>query len=172
MSRGGARKGAGRPKGQGKFAVPTKPIRVPENMIDEIYKFINFKGYNLPLYNCSVSAGFPSPADDHMDINLDLNEHLIQHPTATFFVRVSGDSMINAGISEGDLLVVDKSLDARSGRIVIASVDGMLTVKRFSKQNGKVLLIAENPKYKPIEITEGNEALVWGVVTNVIKKMV
>jgi len=172
MSRGGARKGAGRPVGQGKFAVPTKPIRVPENMVEEIYSFINFKGYKLPLYDCSVSAGFPSPADDHMDLKIDLNEHLIQHPTATFFVRVAGDSMTGVGIEEGDLLVVDRSLEAKSGRIVIAAVDGMLTVKRLHKADGNISLVAENPKYKPIEITEVNDALVWGVVTNVVKSMI
>lgn len=171
MSQGGARKGAGRPVGQGKYALPTKPIRVPEHMVEDIYSFINFKGYKIPLYDCTVSAGFPSPADDYMDSKIDLNEHLISHPTATFFVRVSGDSMIGAGIEEGDLLVVDRSLEAKNGLIVIAAIDGMLTVKRLSKKDGNISLLAENKKYKPIEIKEGNDALIWGVVKNVIKNL-
>ena len=168
MPRGGARPGAGRPKGQGKFKAPTKPIRVPENMIAKIMEFIDCKGYSLPFYSSTVQAGFPSPADDHMEAKLDLNKHLVKHPAATFFVRVAGDSMINAGIHAGDILVVDKSLDPRSGKIVIAAVDGQLTVKRLVNEGQKTWLMPENDDFKPIELEEGNDVVIWGVVTNVL----
>lgn len=168
MTRGGARKGAGRRKGCGKFGEKTKPMRVPESMVSSVLAYINHQGYQLPLYLSSVSAGFPSPADDHMDGKLDLNEHLIKHPTATFFVRVNGDSMINAGIYDGDLLVVDRSLEPTDGKIVIVALDGELTVKRLKKTRHAVTLIPENPRYKPIEIKDEQELIVWGVVTTVL----
>ena len=137
MPRGGARSGAGRPKGKGKFGEKTTPIRIPESMVDEVLQFVNYKGYALPLYASKVQAGFPSPADDFMEGRLDLNQHLVKHPTATFFVRVSGDSMIEAGIHPDDILVVDRSLEPRHGKIVIAALDGELTVKRLHKTSSK-----------------------------------
>ncbi len=121
-----------------------------------------------PLFTCGVSAGFPSPADDHIDRNLDLNELLIQHPVATFFVRVAGDSMKDAGINHGDILVVDRSLEATSGKIVIAIVNGELTVKRFMQSQTSCQLVAANSNYPPVEITEDTEFTVWGVITSVI----
>lgn len=121
-----------------------------------------------PLFTCGVSAGFPSPADDHIDRKLDLNELLIQHPVATFFVRVAGDSMKDAGINHGDILVVDRSLEATSGKIVIAIVNGELTVKRFVQNHTSCQLVAANSNYPPVEITEDTEFSVWGVVTSVI----
>jgi DNA polymerase V len=168
MIRGGIRPGAGRPKGIGKFNETTKPIRLPVSMIDHVMKFVNAKGYKVPLYSCKVQAGFPSPADDYLESFLDLNEYLIKHPAATFFVRVSGDSMINAGISENDILVVDRSLEPKSGKIVIAAVEGELTVKRLYKNEGNSFLMPENDKYSPIDITGNNYVIIWGVVTNVI----
>ena len=122
----------------------------------------------LPLALCHVEAGFPSPADDYMEGALDLNEHVIKHPSATYFVRASGDSMIGAGIFNGDLLIVDRSLEASSGKVVIAEVDGQLTVKRLLKLNDGFSLKSENSSYPPIELQEGNEVVVWGVVTHVI----
>ena len=122
----------------------------------------------LPLFLARVSAGFPSPADDYLDGRLDLNEHLIKHPAATFFVRAAGDSMIGAGIHSGDILVVDRSLDAGANSVVIAVIDGDLTVKRILRTGGKLFLASENPRYRPIEIREGMEFEVWGVVTSVI----
>jgi len=122
----------------------------------------------LPLALCHVEAGFPSPADDYMEGALDLNEHVIKHPSATYFVRASGDSMIGAGIFNGDLLIVDRSLEASSGKVVIAEVDGQLTVKRLLKLNDGFSLQSENSSYPPIELQEGNEVVVWGVVTHVI----
>jgi DNA polymerase V len=126
------------------------------------------KPCHLPLALCHVEAGFPSPADDYMEGALDLNEHVIKHPSATYFVRASGDSMIGAGIFNGDLLIVDRSLEASSGKVVIAEVDGQLTVKRLLKLNDGFSLQSENSSYPPIELQEGNEVVVWGVVTHVI----
>ncbi|OGT88945.1 MAG: DNA polymerase V [Gammaproteobacteria bacterium RIFOXYD12_FULL_61_37] len=168
MPRGGKRPGAGRPPGQGKFGEPTQPLRVPVSRIEAVRGFLENRSQALPLYASRVSAGFPSPADDYLEGTLDLNEHLVKHPAATFFVRVSGDSMLNAGIHPGDILVVDRSLTPVSGRIVIAALDGELTVKRFDQRNGRTRLLAENPAYAPIEIQDGNELHIWGVVTNVI----
>ena len=126
---------------------------------------------NLPLYSCKISAGFPSPADDHLEKNLDLNSYLIKNPTATFFVRVNGDSMINAGIHDNDILIVDRSLKPTHGKIVIAVVDGQMTVKRLYKQSGKLFLIPENKNFKPIEITENMSMEIWGVVITAIHSL-
>ena len=127
------------------------------------------KPCSLPLALCQVEAGFPSPADDYMEGSLDLNDHIIKHPSATYFVKASGDSMIGAGIFNGDLLIVDRSLEASSGKVVIAEVDGQLTVKRLLKlSDGVFSLQSENSSYPPIELQEGNEVVVWGVVTHVI----
>ena len=126
------------------------------------------KSCSLPLALSHVEAGFPSPADDYMEEGLDLNEHVIKHPSATYFVKASGDSMIGAGIFNGDLLIVDRSLEASSGKVVIAEVDGQLTVKRLLKLNDSFSLQSENSSYPPIELQEGNEVVVWGVVTHVI----
>ena len=123
----------------------------------------------LPLYTSRIAAGFPSPADDHLEAPLDLNEHLIKHPAATFVVKVDGDSMIGAGIYSGDLLVVDRSLEAQSGHIVVAVVNGELTVKRLVIERKRARLVPENPAYKPIEIKDGLELVIWGVVAHVIR---
>jgi len=122
----------------------------------------------LPLAESDIKAGFPSPADDFMEDALDLNQHLIDHPSATFFVRVSGDSMVDAGIHDGDILIVDRALEPSDGKIVIAVLDGQLSVKRLRKQNGKVSLEPENDAYGPLEITEENDLRIWGIVTRVI----
>lgn len=124
-----------------------------------------------PLFLEAVSAGFPSPADDYVERGLDLNEHLIDNPEATFMVRVCGDSMVDAGIRDGDVLVVDRSREAAVGRIVVAVVDGELTVKRLARRGGAVLLVPENEAYAPIEILPGREFLVWGVVVGVVRRM-
>ena len=106
-----------------------------------------------------------------MEGKLDLNTHLIKHPSATFFVKATGDSMIGAGIHEGDILVVDRSLEARNGKVVIAAIDGNLTVKRLKKSGNDMFLSPENNNYKPIKLTENNDVVIWGVVTNVIHKV-
>jgi DNA polymerase V len=120
------------------------------------------------LFKSGVSAGFPSPAADYEEGKLDLNKHLIRNPAATFFVRANGDSMTGAGIHTGDLLVVDRSLEPADKSVVIAVVDGELTVKRIRLRNGKVTLQPENDNYPACQITECVEFEVWGVVTNVI----
>lgn len=171
MIHGGKRPGAGRPKGQGKFGEPTKPIRVPESMVAQVLEYVESKGYEIPMYTSRVAAGFPSPADEHVSERLDLNRFLIRHPSSTFLVRASGDSMINAGIHSGDVLVVDRSLEISDGKIVIAAVDGELTVKRYSKKNGRIQLLPENPKYEPIALDDESELHMWGVVTNVIHRV-
>ncbi len=125
----------------------------------------------MPFYDCSVSAGFPSPADDSFGITMDLNKHLVQNAPATFFVRTSGDSMLNAGIHDGDLLVVDRSLTAKHQDIVIAAVNGDLTVKRLMHTGGMTILQAENPEFSNIELTEDMAVSLWGVVTSVIHSL-
>ena len=125
----------------------------------------------LPLALCRVEAGFPSPADDYMEGSLDLNEHVIRHPSATYFIRASGDSMTGAGIFDGDLLIVDRSLDPVHGRIAIVEMDGQLTVKRLFKSKGRFQLQSENVNYPPIELQEENEVIVWGVVTHVLHNL-
>jgi DNA polymerase V len=125
----------------------------------------------LPLFSCPVSAGFPSPADDFLEGQLDLNHHLIKNPVATFFVRVTGDSMIGAGIHSGDLLVVDRSLEPRDGRVAIAVVDGELLVKRLRWKKGRLYLEAEHPDYPPLLVREEMGFEVWGIVTTVIHSL-
>lgn len=171
MVSGGKRKGAGRPLGSGKFKEKTKALRVPESLVNKIMQYTNHAGYMLPLYGSKVSAGFPSPADDHMEKKLDLNEYLISCPEATFFVRATGNSMLGAGIYPDDILIVDRSLDVKNGKIVIAAVNGDLTVKRFEKKGNVIKLLPENPEYDAIEINEGDDIHIWGVVTGVVHKV-
>ena len=122
----------------------------------------------LPFFSTSVRAGFPSPADDYVSDHLDLNEHLIAHKEATFYVRAKGNSMVGAGIQDGDLLVVDRSATPSHRLVVIAVVDGEFTVKRLHKRAGRIKLLSENPEYPPIEFSDGQELQIWGVVTYVI----
>jgi DNA polymerase V len=122
----------------------------------------------LPLATESVAAGFPSPADDYIDIGIDLNEVLIRHPSSTFFLRVSGDSMTGAGIQHGDLLVVDRSLEARPGRIVVAVLDGAFTLKRLMRHQGRLRLEAANSAYPPLELDRCGDVQIWGVAIHVI----
>ncbi|MFH1372966.1 MAG: translesion error-prone DNA polymerase V autoproteolytic subunit [bacterium] len=122
----------------------------------------------IPLFSERVAAGFPSPADDYLEGPLDLNKHLIRHPAATFFVRVTGDSMIGAGIHSGDMLIVDRALEPADHKVVIAAVNGELTVKRLCRQNDRLVLMPENDEHKPILIENETDCEIWGVVTNVI----
>lgn len=133
---------------------------------------VSKKPSRLPLFSHKVAAGFPSPADDYIEGRLSLDEHLIPNKDSTFFVRAKGNSMVGAGIFDGDLLVVDKSLTPSSGDIVIAVVDGDLTVKRLIKRGENVILKPENPRFKDIEFKDGQELQVWGVVTSTVKKFV
>lgn len=122
----------------------------------------------LPLVSASVEAGFPSPADDHLERGIDLNEELIRNPAATFLVRVKGESMRDAGIHSGDTLIVDKSVSPAERQIVVAMIDGEFTVKRFRKRNGKIFLEAANSSFAPIEVDENQELTIWGAVTYII----
>lgn len=124
-----------------------------------------------PLYSHSISAGFPSPADDYIEDRLDLNELLVSNKPATFFLRVKGDSMINAGIHHGDIIVVDRSVQPANRSIVVAVLDGELTVKRLITRSGIAELHAENPKYAPICLQEGQELTIWGVVTSSVHQV-
>lgn len=136
--------------------------------VDAVYAPDLSTRYALPVFLGRLAAGFPSPADDYIEGRLDLNRHLIKHPAATFFVRVSGDSMIDAGIHHGDLLVVDRSLDAVDGNVIVAALDGELTVKRLSKRGESLRLLPANADYQPIEILTQQTFEIFGVVTNVI----
>lgn len=124
-----------------------------------------------PLFLSRVPAGMPAAAEDHVDGSLDLNEHLIEHREATFFIRVQGQSMTGAGIQDGDLLVVDRALEAADGDIVVAMVDGEMTLKRLYKRNGHVRLLPENPCFHPIELADGQELSIWGVATSVVHRL-
>ncbi len=125
----------------------------------------------LPLSDTGVSAGFPSPADDYMSLKLDLNRELIRNPASTFFARVSGESMIDAGVDDGDLLVIDKSTEPYDGCLAVCYIDGEFTLKRFSDQGDHALLVPANKKYKPIRVTADNDFMIWGVVRYLIKKI-
>jgi DNA polymerase V len=125
----------------------------------------------LPLFTGKVAAGFPSPADDYVEKNLDLNELLVQKPAATFFVRAQGESMLGAGIHPNDILVVDRSLEAIPGKVVICAINGELTVKRLERFYEQCQLKAENPAYADIVIQDELELVIWGVVTNVIHSL-
>lgn len=201
-TRGGARPGAGRPKGQGRWGEPTTSVRVPQSQVPAVKNWLDEladlntvinKPQGLPdhdqlatagltrllpseinsmlplvLYSNRIAAGFPSPADDYADERIDLNRHLIRHKEATFFLRVQGDSMLGAGIHDGDLLIVDRAIEAADGKVVIASLDGELTVKRLSVRGETIRLMPENPAYPIIEVRSEQDLVIWGVVTNVI----
>ena len=118
-----------------------------------------------------VSAGFPSPADDFKENRISLDKELVKNKEATFYARVSGDSMIGAGLENGDLLVIDRSLNPENGKIAICLLDGEFTVKRIKKERSRLYLVPENKKYEQIELKDGNELIIWGIVEYVIKKL-
>ena len=183
---GGLRTGAGRKVNSGIYGEATKVIRVPESKVVDIQRYIiqpqsgnvadiiktnpSLSYQPLDLFEHKVPAGFPSPADDHIEKKLDLNDYLIKQKEATFFVRIKGDSMIDAGIHDNDIVIVDKSQKASNGDIVLASIDGDFTVKLLSSYKSKYRLLAANEKYKPIEINESMQFEVWGVVTGAVRK--
>ena len=142
---------------------PTFPHEVflPETQTNE----------KINLYFSQISAGFPSPAEDFLEKRLDLNDYLIKNKAATFLIKVQGDSMINAGIRSGDILIIDRSVEASDGKIVLGILNGEFTVKRVLKRNRKLFLMPENDAYQPIEITEEMDFNIWGVVTHSIHKV-
>lgn len=123
----------------------------------------------LPVADGGIRAGFPSPAQDYLESGIDLNKELVKNPSSTFFGRVSGDSMAGAGIEDGDLIVIDKSISASEGDIAVCFVDGEFTLKRIHIENNFVWLVPENPKYRRIKVTPDQNFMVWGVVTYSIK---
>lgn len=137
----------------------------------ELYTNINSSELKLPLALSYLKAGFPSPAEDFKEDSIDLNRELIKNPSSTFFARVRGDSMVEMGIADGDLLIIDKSLEPKDGKIAVCFVDGEFTLKQISIRNNQIWLMPANPKYKPIVVTEENEFMIWGIVTYVIKKI-
>ena len=120
------------------------------------------------LINAGISAGFPSPAGDFKQERISLDKELIKNKEATFFARVSGESMINAGLEDGDLIVIDRSLEPKNNKIAVCFIDGEFTVKRLQVKKNKIWLKPENTNYKAIEVKEDNELIIWGIVTNVI----
>ena len=125
----------------------------------------------LPVADGGIRAGFASPAQDYLDGGIDLNRELVKNPASTFYGKVSGSSMVGAGIEDWDILVIDKSLQARDGDIAVCFVDGEFTLKRVQTDGDIIWLIPENPKYKPIKITKNNDFAIWGVVTYSIKNV-
>ncbi len=198
--RGGKREGAGRKAGSGPYGEATKVMRVPgskvtliktwlqqwqelnadnerneQHAIDRDVGFKPIKPVSelaLPVFSHKVIAGFPSPADDNQEETIDLNEAFVPCAKTSFVVRVQGDSMQQAGILPGDQLVIDRSITPVSGNIVIASVNGDLTLKRLIKQAGQIWLYPENPAYQPIAVAEETELVIWGVVVSVLRKLI
>lgn len=148
-----------------------KSLRLYQGNYIEIYSAATETELSLPLIESGIRAGFPSPAMDFIDLSLDLNKHLIKHPAATFYGRVKGDSLKNAGIEDGDLLIIDRSLEPTNGKIAVCFIDGEFTCKRIKIKGKNVFLMPENEKYDPIKITDNSDFLIWGIVTHVIKKV-
>ena len=149
---------------------PSLPLK-SDGSISKIWFADDSLGIELPFYDTKVQAGFPSPAEDHLEQRLDLNTLVIENPSATFFVRVAGESMKDIGITDGDILVVDRSIESWGNRIVVAVIDSEFTIKRFTTQNETVVLEAENPDYPAIKITPEMDFSVWGVVSWTLKKL-
>jgi DNA polymerase V len=135
-----------------------------------VYFEYDQKIHAIPLYASRISAGHPSPADDYIEQYINLDKDFVKNPASTFLVIAHGDSMINAGIQSGDMLVIDQKMEPSHGTIVIAAIDGELTVKRLSIKHNVMQLLPENPRYQPIVITTEQHVVIWGVVTFVIKK--
>jgi DNA polymerase V len=144
-------------------SIPVPPLLIPASAQEE--------RSGSPLLLCPVAAGFPSPADDYLAGELNLHRLVVRNPNSTFFLRAVGNSMIEAGILDGDLLVVDRAARFSSGKIVIACVDGEFLVKRFVRRGKKIFLVPENPDYQEIDITDRDESVVWGVVTYAVHKL-
>lgn len=187
MGRGGARPGAGRKPGSNAYGEPTVPVRIPgsqvpviQRWLDTLKRPVNYPSLHAPdrqappqswpLFQARIPAGFPSPADDDLDDAIDLNTHLVRHPAATFFLRVQGESMTGAGIQDGDLVIVDRAEEPRSGSVVVAALDGELTLKFLQRDSGteQVWLESAHPDYPPRAITAETDLVIWGVVTHVV----
>ena len=186
-SYGGPRPGAGRKPGSFAYGEPTVAMRVPESWAailkatlcarkqqmpaEAMHPAMDAAKVRLPLFASSVPAGFPSPAEDYAQGKLDLNEFMVEHEAATFYVRVKGHSMTGAGILDGDIIAVDRALEPRHGDIVLAVIDDELTVKELHLENGWVRLLPHNPDFPPIDFKTGQELTIWGVVKGVVRKL-
>lgn len=137
----------------------------------EIFSAETSEDLNLSYIEAGISAGFPSPANDFLDVSIDLNKVLVKNPSATFYGRVKGNSMIDAGLNDGDLLVIDKSLEPKNGKIAVCFIDGEFTIKRIKVEKDKCFLMPANDQYKPIEIQTENDLIIWGIVTTIIKSV-
>ena len=140
-------------------------------VVTDTYRVRTDRSRPLAVFLSRVPAGFPSPADDYVEQRLDLNEHLVQREASTFFVRVAGRSMEGAGIHDGDLLVVDRAVEPTDGAVVVAALDGELTVKRYRTRERGAALVPENEAHAPIPIEPGQDLVVWGVVRHVIHEV-
>lgn len=145
-----------------------KCVAIDHSAIERIFVPKISVSFQALLYLCRVQAGFPSPADDYLEKELDLNEHLIKHRDATFYVRATTSSMVEAGIFPGDLLIVDRALTAKSGNIVVAIINDELTVKRLIYHKSRLVLCSDNNEYSETELTQDADFSIWGVVTAVI----
>lgn len=143
--------------------------KTTENLI--FFKPAEEKTHHIPLANTGVSAGFPSPADDFKELRISIDQEVVKNEEATFYARVAGQSMQGAGLDDGDLLVIDRSKEPLDNAIAVCFIDGEFTVKRLKIEAECVYLMAENPNYSPIKVTEDNELIIWGVVTYVVKKV-
>ena len=145
------------------------PLKLHTGNIIDIFSANTEMTLELPYVDAGISAGFPSPALDFVDLTIDLNKHLIKNPSATFYGRVKGVSLKNAGINDGDLLIIDRSIEPTNGKIAVCYIDGEFTAKRIKISKKEIWLIPENEDYKPIRVTADNNFLIWGIVTHVIK---
>ncbi len=189
MSRGGFRPGAGRRKNSGLFGEKTVARRIPESLAPALDHYLSLRALStklgetiqaispvlenslqLPLFSSKVAAGYPDAADDHQNY-LNLTQHLTPSPMSSFIVQVNGDSMIDAGIHHNDLLVVNRAIEPKEGHIVIAAVNGEITVKRLSCKDNQVVLLPENSQYIPLTITKDMDFRIWGVVTSVVRSL-
>ena len=147
----------------------TKALKLHSTTTIDIYSCLTETELELPLISGGIYAGFPSPALDFIDLSIDLNKHLIKHPSATFYGRVKGESMKDKGINDGDLLVIDKSIELKDGKIAICYIDGEYTIKTIQLEKDYCWLLPANKDYQPIKITSDNDFMIWGIVTHVIK---
>lgn len=146
-----------------------KPLKLHSSPTIDLYSALTDTELALPIITDGISAGFPSPAMDFVDLSIDLNKHLVKHPSSTFYGRVKGVSMKNAGIDNGDLLVIDKSIEPANGKIAVCYIDGEFTLKRIKISKNEILLVPENEDYTPIKVTADSNFMIWGIVTHVIK---
>jgi DNA polymerase V len=137
----------------------------------EFYRTSPLADALIPYFEFGLNAGFPSPAQDYTELKIDLNKELIKNRDATFFAKVKGKSMQDAGLNEGDILVIDRSLEAENGKIAVCFLDGGFTVKRMKIEKGICWLMPENPEFEPIKVTKDNDFIIWGVVTYIIKAL-